>query len=91
MYWNDTLPDKYLRLTAEYVYISADLASVKLFPFVPKTTDEGKTDFLPVISSSGSTAPGLPVCVYGAASGYRCGNLTAVNLNLVVPNPLLPK
>ena len=63
MYWNDTLPDKYFRLTAEYLYISADLTSVKLFPFVPKTTDEGTTDFLPVIASSNPTAPGLPVCV----------------------------
>ena len=91
MYWNGTLPDKYLRLTAEYLYISADLTSVKLTPFVPKTTDEGTIDLLPVISSSNPTAPGLPVCVYGAASGYRCGKLIAMNLNLVVPNPVLPK
>ena len=68
------------------MYISANLSSVKLFPFVPKTTDEGTTDLLPVIASSSLTSPGLPVCVYGAASGYQCGNITELNLNLAVPN-----
>ncbi|CAG8449701.1 11237_t:CDS:2 [Racocetra fulgida] len=87
MYWNRSLDD-YWHLTAEYVYISADLTSVKLFPFVPKTTDEGTTDMIPVISSSDPTSPGFPVCVYGAASGTRCGNIAEIDLNLTVPNPI---
>lgn len=61
---------------------------MKLFPFVPKTTDEGTTDLLPVIASANPTIPGLPVCVYGAASGYRCGSITEVDLTLTVPNPI---
>jgi hypothetical protein len=70
------------------VYISANLNSVKPIPFVPKTTDEGTTDLLPVISSSNPTSPGLQVCAYGAASGYRCGVITEVDLTLTVPNPI---
>lgn len=87
MYWNRSLDD-YWHLTAEYVYISADLTSVKLFPFVPKITDEGTTEMIPVISSSDPTSPGFPVCVYGAASGTRCGNIAKIDLNLTVPNPI---
>lgn len=87
IYWNRTLDD-YWHLTAEYFYISADLTSVKLFPFVPKTTDEGTTNMIPVISSSNPTSPGLQVCTYGAASGYRCGGITEVDLTLTVPNPI---
>ena len=85
MNWNKSI-DNYWHLSAEYVYISANLNSVKLLPLVPKTTDEGTTDLLPVIASSNPTSPGLPVCVYGAASGYQCGNITELNLNLAVPN-----
>jgi hypothetical protein len=89
MYLNKTFDNWHLALlTAEYVYVSADLTSVKLAPFVPKTTDEGTTDLLPVISSSDPTSPGLPVCVYGAASGTQCGNITEVDLNLIMLNPL---
>jgi len=56
-------------------------------PFVPKATDEGTTDLIPVTSSANPTGPGLSVCVYGAASGYRCGPLTEVGSSLTVPNP----
>jgi len=60
---------------------------LKYTPFVPKVTDEGTVDLLPVTSSSNPTGSGLPVCTYGAASGYRCGTLTDVGLSLTVPNP----
>lgn len=86
IYWDKSI-DNYWHLTAEYLYVSADLTSVKLVPLVPKTTDEGTTDLLPVISSSEPTSPGLQVCVYGAASGYRCGSITELDLTLIVPNP----
>ena len=75
----------------DYNYIknesSRGTVDLPLLPFVLKTTEEGTTDFLPVIASANPTSPGLAVCVYGAAAGYKCGNLTAVNLNLTVPNP----
>ena len=61
--------------------------NLKHMPFVPKATDEGTTDLIPVTSSANPTGPGLSVCVYGAASGYRCGTLTEVGSSLTVPNP----
>ena len=73
----------------EFLYISANLANVKLLPFVPKTTDKGTTDFLPVIASSNPTAPGLSVCVYGAVSGYRCGHIIEVGAIVIAPVPTL--
>jgi hypothetical protein len=63
---------------------------IKLRPFVPKTTNEGATVFLPVTASASPDTLGASVCVYGAASGYRCGNLTAANVLLTVPDPYEP-
>jgi hypothetical protein len=59
----------------------------ELLPFVPKTTEEGTKDLLPVIASANPTTLGSEVCVYGAVSGSRCGNLVAVNVNLTIPDP----
>lgn len=61
----------------------------QLVPFVYKTTEEGTKDSLPVIASTNPTTLGSEVCVYGAVSGSRCGNLAAVNVNLTIPNPYI--
>jgi hypothetical protein len=67
----------------DYNYVSN---RTELVPFVPKTTEEGTKDLLPVIASANPTTLGSEVCVYGAASGYQCGNLIAVNAKLTVPD-----
>ncbi|CAG8632015.1 15_t:CDS:2 [Paraglomus brasilianum] len=48
--------------------VTLEPVNLKHMPFVPKVTDEGTVDLLPVTSSANPTGPGLSVCVYGAAS-----------------------
>jgi hypothetical protein len=66
------------------LYISADLSNIKLLPFVPKTTEEGTKDLLPVIAPANPTTLGSKVCIYGAISGYRCGNITEIDAGVDV-------
>jgi len=77
-------------ITADYLYVSANLVSLQLIPYVTGLTTNDKTvkELYPVTGTGlGSVTFGSKVCAYGAVSGHHCGNLIATDLELTIPSP----
>jgi hypothetical protein len=73
----------------DYAFVTLDSIDWKPFHYTAGLTyDNGSmTELYPVIADFAPTELGIPICASGQSSGYLCGNLTELNLDLVVTNP----
>jgi hypothetical protein len=73
----------------EYVFVSSVLTDWDNILYTAGLTskDGAVSEIYPATSYLTPNKTGLEVCAYGSKSGYNCGNLTEIDLNITVTNP----
>ncbi|KAF0507917.1 hypothetical protein F8M41_018873 [Gigaspora margarita] len=73
----------------DYVFVTSILIDWDNIPYATGLTlDDGTiSELYPITSYLTLNETGNKVCAYGAKSGYRCGLLNEINIEITVPNP----